>query len=104
LINICTNVNIINIAQGGDIMTTRKAFSEARSELTEIVNHVAFGHDRYILTRNGKELAAIISIDDLLLLEELEDKYDVELARKVDDDIKKNGTIKWKDAKKRLGL
>ena len=85
-------------------MSTRKAFSEARSELTEIVNHVAFGNDRYILTRNGKELAAIVSIADLKMLEELEDKSDIEVARRVDKDIKKHGTVKWADAKKGLGL
>jgi prevent-host-death family protein len=85
-------------------MSTRKAFSEARSELTEIVNHVAFGHDRYILTRNGKELAAIVSIEDLKVLEEMEDKLDLETAQRIDKDIKKHGTVKWKDAKKELGL
>lgn len=85
-------------------MNTRKAFSEDRSELTEIVNHVEFGHDRYILTRNGKELAAIVSIEDLKMLEEIEDKLDIETARRVDEDIKKHGTVKWKDAKRELGL
>ncbi len=85
-------------------MNTRKAFSEARSELTDIVNHVAFCHDRYILTRNGKELAAIVSIEDLKTLEEMEDKVDVEAAKRADQDIKKHGTIKWKDAKRDLGL
>lgn len=85
-------------------MSTRKAFSQARSELTEIVNHVAFGNDRYILTRNGKELAAIVSIEDLKRLEEMEDRLDVEIARRVDKDIKKHGTVKWKEAKKELGL
>lgn len=84
-------------------MTTKKTLSEARSELTDIVNHVAFGHDRYILTRNGKELAAIVSIEDLQTLEELEDKLDVEMARRVKKDIKKHGTVKWEDAKRKLG-
>lgn len=85
-------------------MSTRKAFSEARSELTDIVNHVAFGHDRYVLTRNGKEVAAIISMDDFKLLEILEDKLDIELAQKVDKDIEKYGTISWKKAQRELGL
>jgi len=85
-------------------MSTRKAFSEARSKLTEIVNYVAFAQDRCILTRNGKELAAIISIEDLKLLEALEDKLDLEIARQIDEDIKKHGTVKWKEAKKELGL
>lgn len=85
-------------------MQNRKAFSEARSDLTDIVNHVAFGHERYILTRNGKDVAAIISVDDLNLLEELEDKLDLEAARRADKDIKMHGTIKWKDAKRELDL
>lgn len=85
-------------------MSTKKAFSEARSELTEIVNHVAFGNDRYILTRNGKELAAIVSIEDLKNLEEMEDRLDIETAQHADKDIKKHGTVKWNDAKKELGL
>lgn len=85
-------------------MSTRKPFSEARSKLTEIVNHVAFGQDRYILTRNGKELAAIISMEDLQILEALEDRLDIEIAKKVDNDIKKDGMISWKDAQKELGL
>lgn len=85
-------------------MNTRKAFSQARSELTEIVNHVAFGHERCILTRNGKELAAIVSIEDLKTLEDLEDKLDLEAAKRADEDIKKHGTVKWKDAKRELGL
>lgn len=85
-------------------MYMKKPFSEARSELTEIVNHVAFGQDRYVLTRNGKELAALISMDDLKLLEDLEDKLDVAAAKRADKDIKKHGTIKWKEAKRELGL
>lgn len=86
------------------MMTTKKAFSEARSELTEIVNHVAFGHDRYILTRNGKELVAIVSMEDLKILEEMEDKLDIQAARLIDKEVKTRGTVKWKDAKKELGL
>ena len=85
-------------------MSTKKAFSEARSELTEIVNHVAFGHDRYILTRNGKELAAIVSIADLKLLEELEDKLDVEAAQRVDKDIKNMAQLSGRMLRENLGL
>jgi dihydrofolate synthase/folylpolyglutamate synthase len=32
------------------------------------------------------------------------DEFDVEVARRVDKDIKKHGTVKWKDAKRDLGL
>lgn len=69
--------------------------------MTQIVNHVALGHDRCILTRNGKEVAAIVSIEELLLLEE---KLDLAAAKKVDADIELHGTVKWKDTKKAFGL
>lgn len=41
---------------------------------------------------------------DLRILEELEDKINVETAKRIDKDIKKNGTIKWKDVKRELEL
>lgn len=34
----------------------QKTIFRSSWRLTDIVNHVAFGNDRYILTRNGKEL------------------------------------------------
>lgn len=85
-------------------MATNIPFSDARSDLTQIVNHVAFAHERFVLTRNGKEIAAIISIEDLNLLEELEDSMDLKIAKQVDRDIKKKGKVKWHEAKKALGL
>ncbi|MCB1113785.1 MAG: type II toxin-antitoxin system Phd/YefM family antitoxin [Chlamydiia bacterium] len=85
-------------------MSIKKPFSEARSELTDIVNHVAYGQDRYVLTRNGKDVAAIISIDDFELFEQLEDYLDLQTAKQVDKDIKKHGTVNWKQVKKELGL
>nr|WP_166158076.1 prevent-host-death family protein [Neochlamydia sp. AcF84]NGY95887.1 hypothetical protein [Neochlamydia sp. AcF84] len=85
-------------------MSIRKDFYQAQREITKIANHIAFCHDRYILTRNGKDLAAIVPIEDLKMLETLENERDIEVARRVDEDIKKHGTVKWKDAKKDLGL
>lgn len=79
-------------------------FSKARNELTHIINQVAFGHDRLILTRNGKNVAAIIPMEDLKLLEELEDRLDLEVAKKVDADVKKHGTVSWEKAQRELGL
>lgn len=61
--------------------------TEEQSQLTEILNHVAFGQEQ-----------------GLKLLDECEDVLDIEIAKKSDEDIKKHGTIKWKDAKDRLGL
>jgi prevent-host-death family protein len=48
--------------------------TEAREVLSELVNRAAFGQERVILTRHGKELAVLISIADLERLLALEQR------------------------------
>jgi len=55
---------------------------EVRQKLAEIVNRVAYGGERAILKRRGKGVAAVVSIEDLALLEALENEADVKAARK----------------------
>lgn len=43
--------------------------TQARDELAELVNRVAYGHDRITLTRHGKVVAALVPPDDLAWLE-----------------------------------
>lgn len=45
--------------------------SEARNELSEIVNQAVYAHKRTVLARRGKDVAAVIPIEDLRLLERL---------------------------------
>lgn len=54
-------------------MTTATAVSvaEARSELAELLNRVAYGKERLVITRHGKELAAIVPVEDLQLVARL---------------------------------
>jgi len=79
-------------------------FSEARAHLTDIANLVAFKGERVVLSRNTKDLIALISIEDLRRLEALEDKIDVDIAKKAKRAIKRSGTVSWEEAKKELGL
>lgn len=79
-------------------------FSEARAQLTEIVNNITYQGKRFVLTKNGKQVAAFISIEDLTLLEELEDAVDLKAARKAKKSFRKEKSVSWKDAKKDLGL
>lgn len=83
---------------------TSVPFSEVRAHLTDIVNEVAYGGKRVVLTRKGKELVAIISLEDLRILEAIENRIDLEDAKKALHDIEKHGTISWEDAKRNLGL
>lgn len=54
--------------------TQKVGFSKARIELTDIVNNVAYGNKRYILTRKGKSLVAIVSLEDLEILKWAKDE------------------------------
>ncbi|WP_239333373.1 type II toxin-antitoxin system Phd/YefM family antitoxin [Frankia sp. CiP3] len=60
---------------------TEIPISEARDHLGEIVSKVEHAHARTVLTRHGRAVAAVISIDDLRELEAAEDEADLTAAR-----------------------
>lgn len=77
---------------------------KAREQLLTVINRAAFGKERIVLTRRGKEVAAVVPIEDMKLLEELEDRIDLEEARAALAEAKSKGTIPWKKLKADLGL
>lgn len=50
--------------------------SEARNSLPDIANRVAYGGERIIVQRRGKDVAALVSMADLRALEDMEDRAD----------------------------
>jgi len=70
--------------------------AEARKNLAEIVNKVAYGKEPVVLTRRGVEIAALISMEELEVLQLIED------ARKALEEPGKNISAEklWKE----LGL
>ncbi|MFZ2223995.1 MAG: type II toxin-antitoxin system prevent-host-death family antitoxin [Candidatus Deferrimicrobium sp.] len=80
----------------------RMTMTAARRELPEAVNKLVYGNgEPIVLSRRGKDLAAIVPIEDLRLIEELEDRMLSEKARKA---LKEKGRIPWGKIKKDLGL
>ena len=53
---------------------------EARDDFAAVVNRAAFGKERVLLTRRGRELAAVVPVEDVVLLEALEAYLDVAAA------------------------
>ena len=51
------------------IMTTEIPVTQARDELAELINRVAYGHERIILTRHSKAVACLVPPEDLERLE-----------------------------------
>jgi len=83
-------------------MTIKVTTAEARKNFADIVNNVAYGKDTVILTRRGKEIVALISIEELKLLQQLEEEQDIADAWKIKDEPGKN--VKLSDLKKELKL
>lgn len=63
-------------------MTITISTVEARKNFADIVNKVAYGKEPIVLTRRGQGVAALISIDELKLLQQIEDYIDIEDAKK----------------------
>jgi len=72
----------------------------ARQNFSDILNRAAFGRERVLVHRGRKAVAAIVPVEDYEFLEELEDRIDVEEARK----RLHEPTIPWSKMKKDLGL
>ncbi len=74
---------------------------EAREHFAELLNRSAYGKERIVLTRRGRELAAILPLEDLHLLERIEERVDVEEALKA---LAEPGQTSLEDVKRELGL
>jgi prevent-host-death family protein len=77
---------------------------QVRAKLADTLNRVAYQGERAVLTRHGKGVAALVSMDDLALLERLEDESDAKAVRKALDALKsgKRKPIPWAHAKAEL--
>ena len=76
------------------------ASSTARNEFADMVNRAAYAGERVIVHRRKKPVAAVVPLQDLELLEQLEDRMDLDDARK----RLHEPTVPWSKVKKDLGL
>jgi prevent-host-death family protein len=85
---------------------TRIAATAVRDNLSDTLNRVAYQRERIVLRRHGKDVAAIVPIEDLALLEKLEDEIDVREARKALAAMKRSGAkpIPLEKVRRKLGL
>lgn len=82
---------------------TRMGVSDARDHLSEVVDRARYTQERVVLTKRGREVGAIISIDDLKLLELLEDQLDIKEARQALEESQ-GERISYDEVRKKLGL
>jgi prevent-host-death family protein len=85
---------------------TRVAASKARDSFSDTLNRVAYRRERIVLRRRGKDLVAIVPMEDLALIERLEDEIDVRRARRALSEMKRKGKkpVPIAELKRELGL
>jgi prevent-host-death family protein len=78
-------------------MARRLNASQARAAFAEALNRANFTGERAVIRRHGKDVAAVVSVEDLKTLEALEDRLHLEEARQI---MKKPGRlIAWERVK-----
>ena len=55
---------------------TQVGAEQARKELADLLRRAGYAKERFVISVHGKELAALVSIEDLRALESLEDILD----------------------------
>lgn len=80
---------------------TNLSVSEFREHLKDIGNKVAYAGERVTIENHSKPYFAVVSCEDLELIELIEDVVDLQMAREA---LKRNEFISWEEAKKELGI
>ena len=86
------------------VQHSRLTVGEAREQFAEALNQLAYAGKRIVIERRGKEVAAMVPIEDLELLRALEDRIDLDAARAALVEVETEGTTSWRELKADLGL
>lgn len=81
------------------------SIAELRAHLGDLVGRVSYKHDRIVITRHGKPVAALISASDMEKFQELEDWNDIRAAEAAERETRRaGGPIPWEKVKRELNL
>ena len=76
---------------------------ELHERLSEYLTRAQVGGERITVTHDGEEVAAIISVEDLRLLQSIEDRLDNEEADEALREAEETGFISWEQVQQRHG-
>jgi prevent-host-death family protein len=68
---------------------------QLREGLSDLLGRAQHSGERVRITRNGKPVAAIVSVEDLELLRAIEDRIDLQAARAALDEADRAGFVAW---------
>jgi len=82
---------------------TRIGAKELRKEMSDALNRVAYGGERIVVERRGKQVAVLVPVEDVAVLEQLEEQVDLKEAKRTLADPKQK-PIPYRKVRKALGL
>jgi prevent-host-death family protein len=77
--------------------------TKAKDAFGETINRAAYGKERIILTRRGKPLAALVPLEDIDLLDQLENAADAEDVKLSREEAARGEVIAWEAVKADIG-
>ena len=78
--------------------------AEARKNLSDLSNRAAYGGERFIVTRHGKQLVAIVPLGDITLLDRIRDLLEAHEFEAALKEMADAGTVPWEKVRQELGL
>lgn len=77
---------------------------DARKNLAELLNRVAYGKERFVVTRHGKGLAALVPLSDVSLLERLRRLLARKEVKAAIENARTGTSLSWAELKADLKL
>lgn len=80
--------------------------SQASRDFADASERVSVGKERIVLQSRGQDMAVLVPVEDLPLLEQLEDIVDVKVAEAAEAEALARGEtpIPWEEARQQLGF
>ncbi len=76
---------------------------DAKEEFSDLINRVSHYKERIVLTRRGKEIAAIVPIEDLAHIQQTQNKNDLDEAVEAFQEARTQGSTSLDDLKEKIG-
>ena len=81
-----------------------RSVSIARQGFADLVNQARYTGERVVLEKHGREVAAVVPVVDLIMLELLEYQFDIAATRASVTAALKDGSTSLDDLRSELGL
>ncbi|MCA1726130.1 MAG: type II toxin-antitoxin system Phd/YefM family antitoxin [Actinobacteria bacterium] len=82
--------------------------TEARARLSDLVDAVEGRHEQVVITRHGRPVAVLVSMEEQAAVEEtleiLQDEELLEALRESEEDVRAGRTIPLSEVRRELGL